>query len=123
MPRAQRKGDTSRGRGRQKTRAVDTKAPRMVGVNLASCMYEYLLRICELGALEGALGEMDIHPSLKPLIEAMHHILAGGRAETKILENGNPDIVLDLNGRLARGNQEGNEINRVAGYGIIHVCI
>ena len=123
MPRTQRKGDTSRGRGRQKTRAADTKALRMVGVNLASCMHEYLLRICELGALEGALEEMDIPPSLKPLIEAMHHILAGGRAEVNILEQGDPDIVSDLNGRLARGIQESNEINRLAGYSIIHVCI
>jgi len=86
-------------------------------------MHEYLLRICELGALEGALEEMDIPPSLKPLIEAMHHILAGGRAEVNILEQGDPDIVPDLNGRLARGIHESNAINRLAGYSVIHACI
>ena len=123
MPRAQRKGDTSRGRGRQKTRAADTKPLRMVGVSLAFSMHEYLLRIGDLGALEGSLGEMDIPPSLKPLIEAMHHILAGGRAEVNILEPGDPDTVLDLNSRLERGNQESNEINKVAGHSVIHVCI
>jgi hypothetical protein len=94
----------------------------MVGIHFASGIYEYLTRAIELGAFEGPLGKMEVHPSLKPLIEAMHHVLAGGEVETRIARAGNPDVVQDLDNRLERGRQEANAINKAAGYRVTMAC-
>lgn len=90
--------------------------PRMVGYQLSQGNYEYLMRILELGALEGPLGEMRPNEALRPIFEALHHVMAGGEVDVKVTRRGNPDIVNDLNRRLEKGTAEANEINRRAGF-------
>lgn len=79
----------------------------------------YLLRLLQFGALEGALGEMDISPVLKPVFEVMHHVLAGGQVEITLVEAGDPRVVQDLNTRLQRAIEATNAINQQAGYSLL----
>ena len=90
--------------------------PRLVGYQLASKTYEYLMRVVDLGAFEGPIGEMNLPPDLQKALEAVHTILAGGEVEFKVVHRGNPDIVNELNRRLSDGMREANEINAKAGY-------
>ena len=119
MPRSQRKGNTSRSQKSKRTSGAGAKGLALAGVNLASSTHKYLLRTLELGVLEGALGKMNINPSLRPVIEALHHVLAGGKVELHVTQPGNPDIRKELQNHFKQGIQEANAINRRAGYRII----
>lgn len=90
--------------------------PHTVSYPLASETYAYLRRVLDLGAIEGALGEMKLTPEVQTLISAIHQVLAGGEVEVKIVHRGNPDIVKELDHRLAAGEREANEINKRSGY-------
>lgn len=94
----------------------DVKGPRLVGQNLASQISEYLMRVQELGAFEGPEGGLEISEDIKPVMEALHHVLAGGAVEFKITQRGNPDIVAELNRRAKQASDEGNAINKAAGF-------
>lgn len=90
--------------------------PRLVGYQLSSKTFEYLMRSIDLGAFEGPIGEMGMPPELKKVVEAMHHVLAGGEVKVEVVHRGNPDIVNELNRTLDEGMREANEINKKAGY-------
>ncbi|NOT55682.1 MAG: hypothetical protein HOP18_13865 [Deltaproteobacteria bacterium] len=62
--------------------------------------------------MEGRLGDIAINPDLKPVLEALHQVLAGGTVEIKIAQVGNLDIVTELNRRLERTVNETNAINK-----------
>ena len=74
---------------------------------------DYLRKLRELGALEGTLGAQSVCKELIPIMEAMHHVLAGGSVELKVTNSGNAKIVADLNEQFAQALLETNEINRV----------
>lgn len=93
-----------------------TNGPRLVGYQLASQTYGYVMRTLELGAVVGPIGKMEINPALKPVIEALNIVLAGGEVKFDVLQRGNPDIINELNRRLAAGMVEANTINEKAGY-------
>jgi hypothetical protein len=78
-----------------------------------------MIRLLQLGAMEGALGEMDISPLLKPVLEAMHQVLAGGEVEIKVVATGNPLLVQELNSRIEQATQELNAINQRTGYSVL----
>lgn len=90
--------------------------PRLVGYQLASQSFEYMMRALDLGAFEGNIGEMQFTPQVKAVLEAMHHVLAGGEVKVEVVHKGNPDIVNEMNRRLAAGLDEANEINKKAGF-------
>lgn len=90
--------------------------PTTVSYAIASETYGYVKRVLDLGAIEGALGEMKVSPEIDKLFQAIHEVLAGGEVEVKVVRRGSPDIVRDLNQRLAAGAREANEINKQAGY-------
>lgn len=94
----------------------DALGPRLVGYNLASQAYDYLMRIINLGLISGPIGEMELNPYVKPVIEALHTVLAGGEVELVVKNRGNPDIIRELNRRLEEAGKEANEINKKAGY-------
>jgi hypothetical protein len=94
----------------------DVKGPRVATITVASGISEYILRVQELGVVEGTSGAVELHPSLKPVMEALHHVLAGGEVEVKVVHRGNPDIVLELNRRAEQSIQEANAINAAAGF-------
>jgi hypothetical protein len=81
--------------------------------------YAYQIRLLQLGALEGALGNIAVNPDLKPVIEALHQVLAGGTVEIKIAQAGNLDIAAELNRRLERATAEANAINKQSEYTLL----
>lgn len=97
--------------------SYDSKTgPRTVGYQLASQTYEYLMRLIDLGIFEGAVGEMTLNPTVQPILTALHQVLSGGEVKIEVVHRGNPDIINELNSRLADAGTESNEINKKAGY-------
>ena len=97
--------------------AYDEKTgPRTVGYQLASQTYDYLMRLIDLGIFEGAVGEMTLNPAVQPILAALHQVLSGGEVKIDVVHRGSPDILNELNRRLADAGTESNEINKKAGY-------
>lgn len=90
--------------------------PTLVSYPLARSTYEYMMRLKELGAIEGALGQMSLLPELKPVIDAIHVILAGGEVSIDVKKRGNPDIIHELEEMFDRGQKDANFINEKSGY-------
>ena len=79
----------------------------------------YMIRLLQLGVMEGALGEMEISPILKPLLEAMHHLLAGGEVEIKLRATGNVLLVQELERRLEEVVHDFNIVNQHSEHPIL----
>lgn len=94
----------------------DVRGPRITPLPLASGLTDYLMRVQELGAVEGSDGGVALHPDLKPILEAMHHVLAGGEVQLNVVHRGNPDIVNELNRRVQQATDEANAINKAVGF-------
>ena len=90
--------------------------PMLVTYPLARSAYEYMMRLKELGALEGDLGKMHLLPALKTLIDGIHIVLAGGAVDVTVTQRANPDIVRELNEMFERGSADANYINEKSGY-------
>lgn len=90
--------------------------PTLVSYPLARSAYEYMMRLKDLGAVEGALGNMSLLPELKPVIDAIHVILAGGEVSIDVKKRGNPDIIHELEEMFDRGQKDANFINEKSGY-------
>ncbi len=90
--------------------------PTLVSYPLARSTYEYMMRLKELGAVEGALGKMSLLPELKPVIDAIHVILAGGEVSVDVKKRGNPDIIHELEEMFDQGQKDANFINEKSGY-------
>ena len=90
--------------------------PRLVGYNLASQSLAYMMRLLDVGMVEGPLGDAKLNPRLMPLLEGIHHVLAGGSVEVKVVTPGSPDVYNDLMRRQAAAGVEANEINAKSGY-------
>jgi hypothetical protein len=95
--------------------------PRVEGLTVASSLSEYLMRIQELGAMEGPDGALEINPEVMPVLEAIHQILAGGTVEVKVVHPGNPAILNELNRRVRQVGREVNDINKAAGFSLTGV--
>ena len=93
--------------------------PQLVTRETVASADSYMVRLLQLGAMEGALGEMNISPVLKPVLEAMHHVLTGGEVEFKLVAAGNPLLVQELNRRLEQATQELNVINQRSEYSVL----
>ena len=98
---------------------VEVGVPKLVTRETTSNGYAYQMRLLQLGALEGALGDIAINPDLKSVLEALHQVLAGGMVEIKIAQAGNLDIVTELNRRLERATAEANAINKNSEYTLL----
>jgi hypothetical protein len=100
------------------TGSVEVREPRLVKRETVASANAYKIRLLQLGAMEGAFAEMDINPLLRPLIEAIHHVLAGGEVEIKLVAPGEPQVVQELNGRLEQMINETNAVSLQAGYSL-----
>ncbi|AEI63503.1 hypothetical protein [Corallococcus macrosporus] len=77
----------------------------------ARALADYLARGRELGAVEGPLGARVLNPALRPVLEALHHVLAGGEVSVHILQRGNADLVDELNLRAERATEEASTLD------------
>jgi hypothetical protein len=95
---------------------MSVPGPRLIGYNIAYSMYEYLERLIELGLVEGPLGKMDLNPKAKPLVDALHQVLAGGTVTVQVTTPGNPQILAELAATLQEATNDGNAINKAVGF-------
>jgi hypothetical protein len=104
-------------------RSSDTEVqkPQLVTRAMVASAQAYMIRLLQLGAMEGALGELDLNPSLKRLTEALHQVVAGGQVEVKLVEAGESHVVQELNSRLEQAIKDGNSMNGQAGYSLLPV--
>nr|WP_217917321.1 hypothetical protein [Myxococcus sp. AM009] len=63
-----------------------------------------------MGAVEGPLGARALNPALRPILEALHHLLAGGEVSVQLLQRGNADLVNELNLRAERATEESSSL-------------
>jgi hypothetical protein len=98
---------------------VEVGIAKLVSRETTSNGYAYQMRLLQLGALEGRLGNIAINPDLQPVLEALHQVLAGGTVEIKIAQAGNLDVVTELNRRLERATIEANAINKNSEYTLL----
>jgi hypothetical protein len=92
-------------------------AARAVTATLASGLEGYLQRAQELGAVEGTGGALSLSPALRPVLQALHHVLAGGEVDVRILRPGNMDLVSELDQRAEDATQEANALTE-AGFAL-----
>lgn len=90
--------------------------PTLVSYQLTSSAYEYIMRVVGLGAFEGTIGDMKLSEDLKPVVDALHAVLAGGSVKIEVTQRGSPDIKRELDERLAQMGRDSNEINTKSGY-------
>jgi hypothetical protein len=90
--------------------------PRLVGYNIAYSLYEYLERLIDLGLLEGPLGHMDLNAKVKPIMEALHQVLAGGTVNIQVTTPGSPQVVQELAQLIKQARDDGNAINKAVGF-------
>ncbi len=98
-------------------------APAIVGQNVTLGALDYLRRLHELGALEGAVGSQGVSEELTPVVEALHHLLAGGLVELRVQSPGNAKVVAELDQLFRRALQEANTVNRTAGYRAVPLTV
>ncbi|NVI98752.1 hypothetical protein HV824_11555 [Myxococcus sp. AM009] len=60
--------------------------------------------------MEGPLGARALNPALRPILEALHHLLAGGEVSVQLLQRGNADLVNELNLRAERATEESSSL-------------
>jgi hypothetical protein len=93
----------------------DLDSQRIIQLSFAAALGEYLERVRDLGAVEGQSGSVEINPTLQPVVEAMHHVLAGGEVEVRVVRDGHPDIFRELQQRAALATSETNALNNQSG--------
>jgi hypothetical protein len=91
---------------------------RIVQLSFSAALGEYLVRVQELGAVEGLEGSVEISPSLKPVLEAMHHVLAGGEVRVHIVRGGQQEIFQELQQRAIQATEETNALNQPYGKAV-----
>lgn len=94
----------------------DPNGPRAGQMILARKLIAYIERCNELGLSLDGEGQFLISEDLRPVMLALHHVLAGGTVEVTVTDKGNPDIVNELGRRVREGLAEATELNRLAGY-------
>ncbi len=88
----------------------------LVGTQLTPALYQYLNRLIELGIFEGPIGNMSINPSIQPLVDAIHQVLAGGSVNVQVTTPGSAAIVAELADLIQEGTDQANEINKKVGF-------
>ncbi|HEY3359130.1 MAG TPA: hypothetical protein VGQ83_38125 [Polyangia bacterium] len=75
----------------------------------------YFDRLLQLGLYEKTAQGADISPDLRPLMEAMHHVLAGGKVEIQVVQPGVNETIADLTKLLESARQEVTTVNQLMG--------
>jgi len=96
----------------------------VVAVNFASDSFEYVSRLLELGAVVGTPPILTINPSIRPLVDALYEVLAGGSVAVTApgvltIKSGVPQTVIDLRQMEADCTASINTINARAGFSLV----
>jgi len=72
----------------------------MVAVEVKERTREYMYRLVELGVVVGPVGAMEVPPDLQRILDAVHHVIAGGKTEIVVREPGDPTVLDELKKRF-----------------------
>jgi hypothetical protein len=81
----------------------------------------YLARLFQLGAIAGTPANVSVNPTIQPLVDALHEVLAGGSvtvtaAGVLTITPGAPTVVAELRRMQADSIASINTANTAAGY-------
>ena len=65
--------------------------------------------------LRKLLEQAETSPAMREILQATHHLLAGGSVEVKIVKPGEPNLVAELTAAQSKALRQANEANRQAG--------
>jgi len=89
--------------------------PHVVQLPVSSALAEYLQRMQMLGAVQGTAGTLELNPTILPVLNALHHVLAGGAVEVHITRGGQPALVQQLQEHAERTLEETNVLSQLTG--------
>jgi len=96
--------------------STDSPQPRVVQLPVASALAEYLQRMQTLGAVQGTAGTLELNPTIAPVLNALHHVLAGGAVEVRVTRGGQSALVQELQEHAARTLEETNVLSQEPGF-------
>ena len=76
---------------------------------------DYMQRLETLGLMEGRPGAQQLNPQVTEVVNALHHVLAGGEAKVTIAKEGNPGIVEELGSKRSEAIKERNFLKKNIG--------
>jgi hypothetical protein len=59
---------------------------------------------------------MDLNAKVKPIVDALHQVLAGGTVTIQVTTPGNPQVLAELAKLLKEARDDGNAINKAVGF-------
>lgn len=74
---------------------------------------DYMQSLETLGLMEGRPGAQQLNPNVTEVVNALHHVLAGGEAKVTIAKEGNPDIVEELGDKQREAVKKKNFIQQL----------
>jgi hypothetical protein len=86
-------------------------SPSLAVPGVAPLGRDYLSPLVALGLYEGPRGNLALSPTLAPLVNVLHHVLAGGEVQVLVTSPGHADIREDLDRRLACATVEANALS------------
>jgi hypothetical protein len=89
---------------------ANTSRPETIPVARAS--RQYLAELNALGLLQGQAGNKALRGQLEPVMNALHHVLAGGRVQVEVVEAGSASTVEDLDRLLQESVRETNDLEQ-----------
>jgi len=75
----------------------------------------YFEKLMQLGLIERTAKGVDISPELRPLLEALHHALTGGKVDVRVVQPGVPESINELTKLLEAARQEVETVNQLMG--------
>ncbi len=73
---------------------------------------DYMQDLDALGLMEGRPGAQQLNPNVSEVINALHHVLAGGEAKVTIAKEGNPAIVEELGNKRSEAIRVHNYLRK-----------
>jgi hypothetical protein len=75
----------------------------------------YFEKLLQLGLYEKTARGVDLSPDIRPLMEALHHALSGGKVEVRVVQPGIPETLTELTKLLETARQEVGTVNQLMG--------
>jgi hypothetical protein len=88
----------------------------LVTVHMASESVVYLHRLIDLGAVTGVPSNVAINPTIRPVLDALYEVLAGGQVTVTTVKPGDRTVVDDLKKKEQQSISATNQINSAVGF-------
>ena len=75
----------------------------------------YFEKLMQLGLYEKSARGVELSPEIRPLLEALHHALTGGKVEIRVVQPGIAETITELTKLLETARQEVATVNQLMG--------